>query len=195
MRRLCVYCGAASGSDPVFKELAIELGNKLVSSGFELVYGGGHVGLMGALADAVLEAGGKVIGVIPKDLVAKELAHRGLTELKIVSSMHERKAVMAHLADGFLAIPGGYGTLEEFCEVLTGSMLGLHKKPCGILNINGYYDHLIEFFDTGVRYEFIRAEHRSLVLVANSVEDSLELIKNFVHTVPERWADGVVKYD
>jgi len=196
MRRLCVFCGAANGSDPVFKELARELGNKLVLSGVELVFGGGHVGLMGALADSVLKAGGKAIGVIPKDLVAKELAHKGLTELKIVRSMQERKAVMAELADGFLAIPGGYGTLEEFCEMLTGSMLGLHKKPCGLLNVNGYYDHLIKFFDNGVEYQFISAAHRSLVLVADSVDDSIHMMKNFKHCVQERWAgDGGPTFD
>ena len=190
MQRLCVFCGAANGSQSSFKLQAIELGKKLVADGLDLVYGGGHVGLMGVLADTVLEAGGKVIGVIPEDLVTKELAHQGLTELKIVKSLAQRKAMMLELSDGFIAIPGGYGTVEEFCEMLTGSMLGLHKKPCGLLNTNGYYDHLLKFFDNAVQNHFVSVGHRSLILVSQSPEDLIERMKSFKHNIPARWFNG-----
>lgn len=187
MRRISVFCGSAYGNHPVFKNQAIELGKELVAAGLQLVYGGGHVGLMGALADAVLADGGKVTGIIPEDLVTKELAHSGLTELKIVSSIVERKQLMAELGDGFIALPGGYGTLEEFCEMLTWSMLGWHKKPCALLNIDGYYDHLLQFFDTAVQRQFLDISHKTMILVSQSSRDLLAQMKTYKHTAKERW--------
>ncbi len=187
MRSICVFCGSKYGNKPAFKAAAIEMGTQIAKSGLELIYGGGHVGLMGALADAALAAGGKVIGVIPEDLVKKEVSHKGLTLLTIVKSMHERKAKMAELSDGFIAIPGGYGTLEEFCEVLTWSILGIHKKPCGILNIEGYFDPLLKFFDDSAKCEFITQEHRDLVLVSDSVSDLLKRMQEYKHTARERY--------
>src|SRR5579871_639763 len=147
LRRVCVFCGSSSGLRSSYAEAARRLGWTLAGHKVGLVYGGGKVGLMGTVADAVLERGGEAIGVIPQPLVAREIAHPGLTELRIVSSMHERKALMADLSDAFIALPGGYGTLEEFAEALTWSQLGIHKKPCGLLNVAGYYDNLIAFLD------------------------------------------------
>jgi len=144
LRRLCVFTGSSAGVRPEYREAARDLGRLLAQRGIGLVYGGARVGLMGAVADAALEAGGVVIGVIPQGLVAKEIAHTGLTELRVVASMHERKAMMADLADGFVALPGGWGTLEEFFEVLTWAQLGLHAKPCGLLNVGGYFDGLLK---------------------------------------------------
>ena len=137
-RRICVFCGSNSGTNPAYRDAAVAMGRLLASRGIELVYGGGNIGLMGVLADTVLEAHGRVIGVIPESLMAKEVGHGGLTELRIVQSMHERKALMADLSDGFIAMPGGFGTFEEFCEVVTWSQLGIHAKPCGLLNVRGY---------------------------------------------------------
>lgn len=146
--------------------MAVQLGHALAERGIGLVYGGGRVGLMGTIAGAVLERGGEVIGVIPEDLVKKELAHEGLTSLRVVGSMHERKALMARLSDGFVAMPGGFGTLDEFCEILTWAQLGLHQKPCGFLNVDGYFDLFLKFIDHSVAQGFIRAEHRKLILVS-----------------------------
>jgi uncharacterized protein (TIGR00730 family) len=164
MRRICVFCGSSLGARPAYREAAVEVGALLARRGLGLVYGGGNIGLMGALADATLEAGGEAIGVIPQALVAKEVAHRGLTELRVVETMHERKALMASLADAFLALPGGYGTLEEFIEAVTWSQLGIHRKPCGLLNVEGYFDPLLEFFDRAAAERFFRPENRALVL-------------------------------
>ncbi len=191
MRSVCVFCGSRDGSKPEFKAAAIELGQLIAKDNIELIYGGGHVGLMGALADAALEASGKVIGVIPESLAKKEIAHFGLTELKVVKSMHERKAKMAELSDGFIAIPGGYGTLEEFCEVLTWSVLGIHKKPCGLLNVGGFYNDLLKFFDSLNGYDFITKEHRDLVLVSDSPADLLSQMKNYKHTAQKRYYDRI----
>jgi uncharacterized protein (TIGR00730 family) len=164
MKRICVFCGSSFGARPAYREAAVEVGTTLARKGLGLVYGGGNIGLMGALADATLAAGGEAIGVIPQALVAKEVAHRGLTELRVVETMHERKALMASLADAFLALPGGYGTLEEFIEAVTWSQLGIHRKPCGLLNVEGYFDPLLEFFDRAVAERFFRPENRALVL-------------------------------
>jgi uncharacterized protein (TIGR00730 family) len=164
VRAICVFCGSSFGARPAYVEAARELGGLLAAKGLRLVYGGAKVGLMGALADAVLEAGGEVTGVMPEALIRKEIAHKGLKDLRIVASMHERKALMADLSDAFIALPGGFGTFEEFCEVLTWSQLGLHRKPCGLLNIAGYYDHLLKLFDNGVEEQFLRREHRAAVL-------------------------------
>jgi hypothetical protein len=165
MKRICVFCGSNIGSRPIYRERAQRLGEALAQRGLGLVYGGGRVGLMGALADAALAAGGEVIGVIPHMLSAKEIAHGGLTQMHLVSTMHERKALMADLADAFIALPGGYGTLDELCEILTWAQLGLHQKPCALYNIEGYYDPLLTLLDHAAAEKFLRPEHRALVLV------------------------------
>jgi uncharacterized protein (TIGR00730 family) len=162
-RRVCVFCGSSSGTDPVYAHAAREMGQLLASRGIALVYGGGNVGLMRQIADAALAANGTVIGVIPKHLEAHELAHRGLTELRVVASMHERKATMADLSDAFIALPGGLGTFEEVFEVATWRQLGIHVKPVGFLNVAGYYDLLAAFLATSVEKGFVRAEHRRLI--------------------------------
>jgi hypothetical protein len=164
-RNICVFTGSRHGSRPHYAEAAGALGRELVGRGYGLVYGGGNVGLMNVVANTVLELSGHVTGVIPNSLVSKEVAHRGLTELRVVGSMHERKAVMAELSDGFIAMPGGIGTMEEFFEVLSWAQLGLHEKPCGLLNVSGYYDPLIRFLDHAVRDDFIKPKHRALMLV------------------------------
>jgi hypothetical protein len=153
------------------------------------VYGGGNVGLMGELADAALAAGGEVIGVIPEALVAWEVAHAGLTELRVVGSMHERKAVMAELADGFLSLPGGYGTFEEFCEILTWAQLGLHAKPCGLLNVEGYFNALLALFDHSVRERFVRPEHRAMVLEERDPARLLDRMAAYRAPVREKWIE------
>src|SRR5208283_657886 len=153
---------------------AEQLGRILAARGIELVYGGGNIGLMGVLADTVLAAGGRVTGVIPESLMAREVGHRGLTKLHIVKSMHERKALMADLSDAFIAMPGGFGTLEEFCEIVTWSQLGLHEKPCGLFNVEGYYDPLLALFDHAVSEGFLREENRQLVLGNHDPQRLLE---------------------
>lgn len=164
MQRICVFCGSGFGARAAYREAAIEVGAYLARRGLGLVYGGSNIGLMGAMADAAMAAGGHVIGVIPRSLVDKEVAHRGLSELRVVDSMHERKALMAELSDAFLALPGGYGTFDEFCEALSWSQLGIHRKACGLLNIAGYYDALLAMFDHAVAERFVRPVHRALVL-------------------------------
>jgi uncharacterized protein (TIGR00730 family) len=188
MDSICVFCGSSLGSKPIYQQTAKAMGELLAQRGLRLIYGGGRVGLMGTVADAVLAAGGEVIGVIPEFLAAKEIAHTGLTQLQIVGSMHERKALMAELADGFIALPGGYGTLEEFCEIVTWTQLGLHQKPHGLLNVAGYYDRLIELFDHGVAEDFIRPQHRSIVLTASSPEQLLDLFANYQPRPVDKWA-------
>ncbi len=169
MKRICVFCGSSAGHAPVYREAAVELGLTLAERGIELVYGGGSIGLMGVVADACMEAGGTVIGVIPESLVGREVAgkpvdHRALTRLEVVDSMHTRKARMAELADGFIALPGGFGTFEEFCEIITWAQLGFHSKPCGLLNVNGFFDQLLGLFDHAVVEGFLRRQNRELVL-------------------------------
>jgi uncharacterized protein (TIGR00730 family) len=165
MRRLCVFCGSSVGVKPLYAEAAKELGRLLASKSIGLVYGGGNVGLMGVIADAALEAGGEVIGVIPLALADREIAHTGLTELHVVDSMHTRKAKMAELADAFVAMPGGVGTFEEFFEAITWTQLGLHRKPCGLLNVGGFYTPLEKFIDQAVTEGFIRPVHRTAIVV------------------------------
>jgi len=189
MRCMCVFCGSSSGSDPAYVEAAGRLGRLLADEGITLVYGGARVGLMGAVADAALGAGGKVIGVLPDFLKRKELEHPKLTELLIVSSMHERKARMAELADAFIALPGGMGTLEEFCEVVTWAQLGLHEKPCGLLNIQGYYDPLLEFVDRMIDEGFVRKKHKGLVLSAETPAELLAAMRTFQPVRVEKWVD------
>ncbi|MFO0946487.1 MAG: TIGR00730 family Rossman fold protein [Planctomycetota bacterium] len=187
MRRVCVFCGSSFGKSPKFKEAAVILGRALAGRRLELVYGGGNVGLMGVVADAVLEAGGHVIGVIPEALAAKEVAHRQLPDLRIVGSMHERKAIMADLSDGFIALPGGMGTLEELCEILTWSQLGMHDKPCGVLNIDGYYDRFLDFLDHAVGEQLLKQKHRDLVLVHTEADGLLDLFSHFRKPKVEKW--------
>jgi uncharacterized protein (TIGR00730 family) len=176
MKRLCVFCGSRGGAAPAYAEATRELGRRMAGRGLGLVFGGGHVGLMGALADAVLQTGGEVIGVIPQGLVDRELAHQGCTQLHITSSMHERKAVMADLADAFAALPGGYGTLDETFEMLTWAQLGLHAKPVGLLNVHGYFDGLLTFLDHTVREGFIKPPHRQLLIAASTGEALLDAL-------------------
>jgi uncharacterized protein (TIGR00730 family) len=165
------------------------MGLALAHRGIGLVYGGGNIGLMGVIADTVLAAGGEVIGVIPQALEEKEVAHAGLTTLHVVGSMHERKALMAELSDGFIALPGGFGTFEEFCEVITWSQLGIHAKPCGLLNVEGYYDALIDLFDRGVEERFIRPEHREIVLTHAEPEKLLVQMRDFRAPQIAKWLD------
>lgn len=164
MNKLCVYCGSSSGLLPAYSEAARALGQELVKQNIGLVYGGASVGLMGIIADQVMNNGGEVIGVMPAALVEKEVSHCGLSELVTVSSMHERKAVMAERSDGFIALPGGLGTMEELFEILTWSQLGFHSKPCGLLNTEGYYDKLSEFLDHAVQQQFVKALHRNMLI-------------------------------
>ncbi len=186
--RLCVFCGASPGRDPGYLALARSVGGGLAARGIGVVYGGGRVGLMGAVADAALEAGGEVIGVIPTRLVDRELAHRGLTDLRVVDTLHARKALMADLSDGFIALPGGFGTLEELAEVVSWAQLDLHAKPIGLLGPDGYWDGLIEWLDHAVAEGFIAPQHRGLVAVDPDLD---ALLDRFAHWSPpaSRWTD------
>ena len=168
-RSICIFTGSRPGASPDYAKAATELARELVKRGLGVVYGGGNVGLMNIIADTALQDGGYVIGVIPDALVSKEVAHAGLSELRVVQSMHERKAVMAELSGGFIALPGGIGTMEEFFEVLSWAQLGLHNKPCGLLNVDGYYDSLIEFLDYAVAEDFVKEKDRALLIIENQV--------------------------
>jgi len=168
----------------------VALATHLVANDISIVYGGSKAGLMGALADAALTAGGEVIGVIPQSLVEKEVAHNGLSDLRVVGSMHERKAVMAELSDAFIALPGGYGTLEEFCEVLTWTQLGLQRKPCGILNVEGYYDHLLTLFDHAVTEQFLKPEHRRMVVSDSDPESLVASLLGYELPLTDKWIDS-----
>src|SRR3954471_11838690 len=174
MRRVCVFCGSTGGTHPAYAEAVRELARTIAGRGEGIVYGGGRAGMMGALADAALEAGGEVIGVIPSALVEREVAHQGLTELHVVGSMHERKALMSDLSDAFVTAPGGLGTLEEMFEVLTWSQLGLHDKPCGLLDVRGYYDQLAGFLDHAVAEGFLRPDSREMLLVNDESGELLD---------------------
>jgi uncharacterized protein (TIGR00730 family) len=186
MKRICVYCGSSPGARSCHMETARKLGEALISSGYELVYGGASVGLMGRVADTVIEGGGVAIGVIP-EAFAGRVSHRGLTELHVVGSMHERKVMMFDLADAFIALPGGFGTLEEIMETLTWAQLGFHKKPCGLVNVDGYYDAFLTFLDNAVRNGFIKREHREMLLVARTPEDLLAQMKMYSMPSVEKW--------
>ena len=187
MKRVCVFCGSSAGARPVYAEAARAMGRLLAERGIGLVYGGGNVGLMGEVADAVLAGGGEVVGVIPRSLVEREVGHGGLSELRVVGTMHERKAMMADLADGFVALPGGFGTLDELCEILTWSQLGIHAKPCGILNVDGYFDALLALFDHAVAEAFVRPAHRALVLQATDPAALLAEMAAFRAPEMEKW--------
>jgi uncharacterized protein (TIGR00730 family) len=186
-KKICVFCGSSLGNRPAYSKAAEQLGSLLASEKIGLVYGGGKVGLMGKIADAVLAAGGEAIGVIPESLVKKEIAHAGLSELRVVASMHERKAQMAELADAFIAMPGGFGTFEEFCEILTWAQLGLHRKPCGLLNVDGYYDPLLSLFDHAVEEKFLHPVQRSSVIA--EYDPKILLSRIMTEKIPqvEKW--------
>lgn len=185
--RVCVFCGSNRGIRTEYAAAAERLGRLLAEGGVTLVYGGGRVGLMGVLADAVLAGRGQVIGVIPRALDTIELAHAGLSEMHVVQTMHERKALMADLADGFIALPGGLGTFDETFEIVTWAQLGIHRKPCGLLNVGGYFDKLIAFLDHTVEEQFIKAEHRDLVLIETDPERLLERMSRYESPVTAKW--------
>jgi uncharacterized protein (TIGR00730 family) len=189
LRRICVFTGSSPGAQPAYAEAAKALGRTLAERGLELVYGGAQVGLMGTLADAALAAGGRVVGVLPEALVSKEVAHTGLSKLHVVSSMHERKALMAELSDAFVALPGGLGTLEELAEVLTWAQLGLHAKPCGLLDVAGYYSGLLCFLDHAVAERFVHPEHRSLLIAGAEPGALLDQLVSWRAPQLEKWLD------
>ncbi len=189
LRHICVYAGSSSGADPRFREGAEALAQAIVARGLGIVYGGGDIGLMGVLADAALAAGGEVVGVIPQALLAKEVAHAGLTELYVVDSMHERKARMADLARAFIALPGGIGTIEELIEVFTWTQLGLHAKPVAVLNVAGYWDGLLSLLDDAVTQRFLRAEHRSLLLEGTEPVALLDALEAWRPPELDKWID------
>jgi uncharacterized protein (TIGR00730 family) len=187
LQRVCVFCGSSVGTDPVYKGAAQAFGRALVRRGKGLVYGGGRVGLMGVIADAVLAADGEVHGIIPESLAAKEILHEGLTELHIVPNMHARKAKMAELADAFVAMPGGYGTLEELFEVVTWAQLGLHEKPVALLNVGGYFDGLLGCIDSAVAEGFIKPEHRKLLMSGVEPDGLLDALEKYEPIVQTKW--------
>ena len=187
IRRLAVFCGSNPGARPDYVEGARALGRLLCERGIGIVYGGSSVGVMAALAESVLDELGEIIGVIPKMLVEREVAHRTLTDLRVVGSMHERKALIAELSDGFVALPGGIGTLEEFFEIWTWAQLGVHQKPCGLLNIAGYFDPLLAFLDRAVEEKFVRDVHRSMVIVESSPQALLARFEGYVPPKVVKW--------
>lgn len=189
MHSVCVFCGSSRGIDRAYTEAARSLGRTLAEANVRLIFGGGHVGLMGVLSNAALEAGGEVIGVIPGFLVERELAHSGLSDLRIVGSMHERKALMSDLSDGFITLPGGTGTLEEFFEVLTWAQLGEHEKPCGLLNVAGYYDPLLAVFDHMVDNGFLSQSNRALLLVESEPGRLLQRLDHYRPPETVKWID------
>src|SRR5580692_9404991 len=186
-RRICVFCGSSSGVRPSYAAAAVA--RHLVANDISVVYGGGNSGLMGILADTVLELGGEITGIIPRGLVEKEAAHSRLPDLRVVDSMHERKALMARLSDAFIALPGGYGTFEEFCEVLTWTQLGIQRKPCGLLNVNGYYDTLLALFDHAMTEQFLKPAHRGLVISDTAPETLVPRLFAYEMPVVDKWPD------
>jgi uncharacterized protein (TIGR00730 family) len=197
IKRVCVYCGSGVGGQDGYAEAARALGRVLVARGFGLVFGGGRIGMMGVLARTVLAGGGEAIGVIPRDLMDQGLGLTDATSLRVVETMHARKALMAELADAFIALPGGFGTAEEFFEALTWAQLGLHAKPCGLLNVHGYFDHLIRFVDHAVQERFIDPVHRGLLLVDESPEALLAQLDSWQPPAVDKaaWADRLSKDD
>jgi uncharacterized protein (TIGR00730 family) len=187
LRSVTVYCGSNTGADPAYAEATRALARLVAGSGMRVVYGGGHVGLMGVLADAAMEAGGEVVGVMPQALIDREIGHRGLTDLRVVASMHERKALMAELGDAFIALPGGIGTLEELIEVYTWSQLGIHRKPLGVLNVNGYYDGLAAFLDDMVDARFMRSQQREVLIFDSDPETLLTRLAGAQPPPLEKW--------
>ncbi len=187
MEAVCVFCGSREGSRPAYAEAARRTGREIARRGLGLVYGGGRVGLMGTVADAALEAGGEVVGVITEALISREIAHAGLTKLHVVGSMHERKMLMADLSDGFVTLPGGYGTLEEFFEVLSWAQLSIHEKPCGLLDVDGFWDPLSTLFDQAVTEGFVHPNHRSLVLTEGNPRVLLERMESYTPPETRKW--------
>ena len=187
--RVCVFAGTQLGVNPAYRDSARALGRALVARGVEVVYGGAASGLMGTLADAVLDAGGRIIGVIPRDLLPREIPHQGLSDLRIVDSMHQRKALMAALADQFVALPGGFGTCEELFEILTWGQIGIHDKRCGVLNVEGYYDGVLQWLDHAVAQRFLEPEHRSMLIVDTQVERLLDRLADDTPPRIDAWAD------
>ena len=190
MKRVCIFCGSSPGTDPAFATAARSLASGLAASGLEVVYGGARCGLMGIVADAALAAGGRVIGVLPRALEAKELAHPRLTRLHLVDSMHERKALMADLSDAFVALPGGFGTLDEFCEVLTWAQLGIHAKPCGLLNAGGYFDGFLMQIRSAIAGGLTRPEHAALIRTATTPEELIGRLYEPVSAVIPKWLES-----
>lgn len=189
MRSVCVFCGSSPGADPAFEAAAVSLGDAVARRGLRLVYGGGRVGLMGVVADAALDAGGQVFGVITRALNTKELVHPGLSELLTVDTMHERKAAMADASDAVIMLPGGFGTLDEFFEAITWTQLGIHNKPCGILDVKGYFDPLLTFLDRTVDHRFVRAEHRASIIEETDPEALLDRIETWKPGHVKKWLD------
>lgn len=189
IHRVCVFCGSSAGRDLRYAEAAAELGRALVERGWSLVYGGGRIGLMGVVADAVLAAGGNVVGVIPRMLATKELLHTGATQMHVVESMHARKALMAELADAFVALPGGYGTFEETLEMITWGQLGIHQKPLGLLNVLDFYRPLVEFIDHAIVERFIRPEQRDLLVTADTAAALLDRLRDHRLPAVRKWID------
>ncbi|MDD9888905.1 MAG: TIGR00730 family Rossman fold protein [Gammaproteobacteria bacterium] len=189
MKRICVYCGSAAGANPVYVELAEQLAAALVAKEIGLVYGGAQVGLMGAIANSVLALGGSVTGILPVGLFRTEVPHAGLTELIEVNSLHERKAKMAEISDGFIAMPGGLGTLEELFEILTWLQLGLHRKPVGLLNVSKFFDKLLEYLDHAVAEKFIRLQHREMIVVDTDINSMLQTFENYQAPSSQKWVD------
>ena len=187
MKRICVYCGSNPGRLPDYRESARQLGHELATRGIGLVYGGASVGVMGAVADAVLERGGNAIGVIPQSLATREVAHSRLDELIVVDSMHARKAQMAELSDGFIALPGGWGTIEEIFEMLTWAQLGFHEKPCGLLNVASYYDHLFAFLEEAVRQQFVKEEYRPMIMMDEAPDRLLDRFSAYRAPRVRKW--------
>lgn len=193
MRRIAIYCGSSRGLDPDFPTAAAGLARHLVSQGIGIVYGGGNVGLMGVVADAALAAGGEVIGVIPESLLAKELGHQGCTQLHVTRSMHERKQLMVDLSEGFIALPGGFGTLDELFETLTWLQLGFHTKPVGLLNVNGFFDHLLTYLDHMTAAGLLKPEHRASLLTDTSAQGLLEKMRTFQPHTCGKWITDLLR--
>ena len=189
MPRLCIFCGSSTGHRSAYTEAAQDMGRALVQRGLGLVYGGGRVGLMGVVAETVLAGGGEVIGVIPHAFVEREVAHHGVADLRIVRTMHERKALMAELSDGFIALPGGYGTLDEFCEIITWAQLGIHRKPCALLNVLGYFDPFLAQLDRATQDGFVQPSMRALVLSHSQPEPLLDAIDSYQAPALRRWME------
>ncbi|MCP3929482.1 MAG: TIGR00730 family Rossman fold protein [Bacteroidetes bacterium] len=187
MKAISVFCGSSRGANPIYEGNALELGQFLAENGIQLIYGGGNVGLMGILADAALKHGGEVIGVIPGFMIPNEVAHKALSQLIIVETMHERKQVMSNISDGVIILPGGFGTLDEFFEMLTWKQLHLHDKPIGILNINNYYDHLLSHFDLMVQEQFLREVNRDLIIASDTIKSLVKRMENHVSPQVEKW--------
>ncbi|MFC1689827.1 TIGR00730 family Rossman fold protein [Pseudomonadota bacterium] len=187
MKTICVYCGSNPGRVPDYREAARRLGQELAERRLGLVYGGASVGVMGAVADAILEGGGQAVGVIPHSLATKEVSHHGLDQLFVVDSMHERKAKMAELSDGFIALPGGWGTIEEIFEMLTWAQLGFHEKPCGLLNVSGYYDHLFAFLENAIREQFVKPEYRPMIMMDDDPESLIQRFEQYRAPKVKKW--------